>query len=244
MRLFIYIFIFFATIIGLNMPAFAQDLSQKPGIITISGSGEVNAAPDIAYISLGVISVGESAKQAIVQNSKSMNNLMDILEQEGIERKDIQTTNFSISPQYSYDRSGNNRLPEIVNYRANNMVRIIVRDLDNLGNIIDKTVSSGANSINSISFSVDDNSELLNKARQKAMEDAINKAELYADAANVKLGRIILISENDVFLPPPPIFDVGMSRQALMPEKSLPTPIQSGELSFRAKINVQWEIIQ
>jgi hypothetical protein len=114
---------------------------------------------------------------------------------------------------------------------------VIVRDLENLGNIIDQMVSVGSNSINSVSFSIDDTSELLKQARKNAMANAIEKARLYAEAASVSLGKIRLISENSHFAPQP---QMEMKQMRSLAEDAAPTPMLSGELTYRATISVQW----
>jgi len=229
-----------------SSPTFAQItppiISDQAGIISLSGTGEIYAAPDIAYINTGVVSVAKTAREALAQNSNAMAKLIDVLQNAGLEERDIQTSNFNVSPQYSYNSApNNNQPPKIANYRVSNSVRIIVRDLDNLGNIIDQSVSVGANSINSVSFSIEDNSDLLNQARKLAMQDAIKKATLYVNAANIKLGKIRVISENSSVMPPVPQFE--MTRMAITSDGA-PTPMQSGELSLRSNINVSWKIIQ
>lgn len=244
MRLFLVFSAFFIALMS-NSTSIAQTVppqfSPKAGTIVISGEGKISAIPDMAYITTGVISIEKNAREALLQNSDAMSQLIIVLQDAGIENKDIQTSNFSISPQYSYNNSSNNQPPKIANYRVSNSVTIIVRDLDVLGNIIDQVVSVGANSINSVSFAIDDKTSLLNEARKRAMENAIKKAQLYANAANVELGRIMLISEGGGFMPQPQ-FGIQMSRELAMDNS--PTPMQSGELTFRANVSVQWEIEQ
>ncbi len=230
-------------------PVFAQAIPPAPppvasesGVISISGIGKVNAAPDMAYITSGVVSIEKNAQQALAQNSKAMANLMKVLKNAGIEDKDIQTSNFSISPQYDYNNSPNNQPPKITSYRVSNSLTIIVRNLDILGHIIDQSVSVGSNSIGSVRFAIDDSSSLLNEARKKAMQDAFDKANLYANAANVTLGKIKYISENNGFMPPP--FPAEMARMVMSGADASSVPIQSGELSFSSTISVVWELEQ
>lgn len=243
------LFLFFSSIIlalSLSSPSMAQIahpmFDKTKGTISLAGEGKVNAQPDIAYITSGVIAIAKTAQEALSQNSSSMAQLVDVLKSAGIEDRDIQSSNFNISPQYAYNNnSANNQPPKIANYRVSNNVTIIVRDIDNLGNIIDQAVSVGANSINSVSFGVDDPSDLLNEARKLAMASAIAKAQLYAKAANVSLGKIKVISESSGFMPPP--FPMEMSRVA-MAQDSASTPMQSGELTFRTSVSVSWELEQ
>ncbi len=245
MRLFLLVIIS----IFISAPSMAQTIApiipptsfEQIGIISISGTGEITATPDMAYITSGVISIKKTAKLALHDNSKAMNELIAVLENAGIEKRDIQTSNFSISPQYAYNNSSNNEPPKIANYRVSNSVTIVVRNLDILGNIIDQAVSVGSNSINSVSFAIEDTSELLIQARKNAMANAIEKAQLYAKTANVSLGKIRLISENSSY-PTQPQVDMLMARN--MAAESAPTPMLSGELTFRSNVFVQWELEQ
>ena len=224
-------------VLAQTSPSFA---SGQPGIISISGEGEINAAPDMAFINSGVVTTAKTAREALTQNTVAMANLVLLLTNSGIDERDIQTSNFSVSPQYSYNSTSNNSPPKIVGYRVSNSLSVAVRDLNILGDIIDRAVSVGANSINSVSFALDDPSSLLAEARNKAMANAIGKAQLYAAAANVELGRIRLISENAGFMPQPQA-EYDMVRMAA---KASPVPMQAGELTYRATVSVQWELEQ
>ncbi len=225
-------------------PVFSQEIppvAGNTGVISITGTGKVSAAPDMAYITSGVVTIERNAKEALAQNSNAMAALIELLNNAGIEERDIQTSNFSISPQYDYNNSPNNQPPKITSYLVSNSLTVIVRDLDNLGYVIDQAVSVGSNSINSVSFAINDTSALLNEARKKAMQDAFEKANLYTSAANVTLGKIKYISENMGFMPPP--FPAPMARMEISGQASA-VPMQSGELTFKSDISVQWELEQ
>ncbi len=243
MRLFLVISTFLMALISAS-PLLAQAIppvAGENGVISITGIGKITAKPDMAYITSGVISIEKNAQEALAQNSNAMASLIKVLKNAGIEERDIQTSNFSISPQYDYNNSSNNQPPKITNYRVSNSLTIIVRDLNILGHIIDKAVSVGSNSINSVRFAIDDTSALLNEARKKAMQDAFEKAILYTEAANVTLGKIRYISENSGFMPPP--FPAEMTRMAMSADASA-VPMQSGELTFSSTISVVWELEQ
>ena len=216
--------------------------TNGPGTISIQGQGHISAEPDTAFINSGVTTQAKTAREALSANTASMTNLIIVLENAGIEPKDIQTANFSIQPQYVYaDSSGNKRPPRIVGYSVSNSVAVRVREIENLGVILDQIVSVGANTINNISFSVKDTDALYNEARERAMADAIQKANLYANAASVELGRITSISENGGFQPQP----VGAPRLAMMEmAASAPVPVQAGELTYNITVSVQWELEQ
>ncbi|WP_196257851.1 SIMPL domain-containing protein [Pelagibacterium limicola] len=222
-------------ILALASPAFA-------GEISLSGTGVVRAAPDMATISTGVVSQAETAREALDANNAAMERLIAVLREAGLENRDIQTSDFNVSPQYVYsdrrDPRGYSLPPEISGYQVSNTVTIAVRDLEKLGTILDQAVSEGANAINGISFSVAESDKLLEQARRRAFADAHSKALVYADAAGVELGAIESISEHQDYMPPQPM----LRTQAMDMEAAQSVPVEAGELSFSVNVSVTWEI--
>lgn len=220
-------------------PALADD---SRGTITVDGSGEVMASPDTAFINSGVTTQGASAREALDANSAAMRELMEALAAAGIEDRDIQTSGFSVQPNYVYtdarDENGYTLPPKINGYQVFNSVSIRVRNLEQLGSILDRSVSVGANTVNGISFSVADPSRLYDEARVKAFTDARRKAGLYADAAGVELESIRSINESRSGggAPPQPY----MMREAMAADSSV--PVATGEMSFVISVAVTWEI--
>lgn len=202
--------------------------------ISVSGTGTVNARPDIASISVGVSSEAKTAREALDANTTAMTRVIADLKKQQIEAKDIQTTNFSVNPRYHHYKDG--KPPVITGYRVVNAVTIIVRDLAKLGTILDQTVSQGSNQVNGIRFSIDKSQDLEDEARKRAITDARRKAKLYAREADVQLGAITTISESSVSRPQPVV------RRAAMQARSAPVPIEAGEQQITARVNVSWEL--
>lgn len=225
----------FALLATLSAPALA-------GSITIEGRGEVTAKPDMAQINSGVTSQGANAREALDANSAAMAELIAALKEAGIEARDIQTSGFSVNPNYVYsdarDANGYTLPPKIEGYQVANSVTVTVRDLDALGSILDKSVTVGANTINGVTFAVADPSDLYDEARKAAFEDARAKAELYATAAGGKLDDIESISETQGFNAPQPVAMYSMRAEA----QSADVPVEGGELTFAINVNVQWEL--
>lgn len=230
-------------VLFLATPALAQNFPGT-GAISMTGTGEVSGKPDMAIISSGVVTQGKTARDALSANTQAMNRIFEVLQSADIEMRDIQTSNFSVSPQYIYsdqrDDNGYQLPPRISGYQVANTLTVQVRDLDNLGTLLDSVVSVGSNQINSISFAVSDTAPLLDDARRAAMADAIAKARLYTEAAGVNLGKILSISEAEAFFAPPP----NMELMARMEMSSSPVPVAAGELSFSRQITVVWELAQ
>jgi len=225
----------FALVAGLALPAHA-------GSITINGVGEVRAAPDMAVITSGVTTQGATAREALDANTAAMDELVATLKESGIAARDIQTSGFSVNPDYVYsderDANGYTRPPRINGYQVMNTVTVAVRDLETLGAILDKAVTVGANTINGVTFSVADPSDLYNEARKSAFADAREKAELYAEAAGGSLDELVSISETQNFNPPQPMPMYAMRAEA----DAASVPVEAGELSFTINVTVQWEL--
>ena len=219
----------------------AASADDKPlrRTISMSGTGEVNAKPDIAYITSGVISQAKAAGEAMDQNSKAMSQVIATLKAAGIADKDIQTSSFSVQPQYFYDKKNKRKPPEIVGYQVSNQVTVTVRDLAKLGGVLDKMVTVGANRLGNIRFSIANPKPLLNEARKLATAEAIGKAKLYANAAGVKLGIITSIRESSVRLPRPRTYARAMA--APMASRR-PVPVQSGEQKTSVRVTLTWTI--
>lgn len=221
----------------LILPANAQE-TPRLSTITLQGLGEIAAAPDMATLTTGVVTQGDTARDALDLNNESAGALMQTLRDLGIEDRDLQTSNFSIQPQYERQNNNNTRRdPKIIGYQVSNTVSVRVRDLTQLGVVLDQVVSAGANTINGINFAVSEAADLENAAREAAVADALAKAKLYTDAAGVSLERILEISETDYGRPQQENF--AMAR---MSADAAQVPVAAGELTFTSRVNVVWEI--
>ena len=149
--------------------------------VSVSATGTVAAEPDIAYISTGVVTEADTAKDAIARNSAVMAKVIDGLKGAGIAARDIQTTTLNVEPRYTQAKDG--RPATINGYRVVNQVRLTVRDVKRLGEVLDQAIALGANQVNGISFDVANAETLKDEARKQAMANAKRRAELYATAA-------------------------------------------------------------
>lgn len=234
------------TLAALATPAAFADDKKYTSTINISGVGEVTAAPDMAIVTSGVVTDGETARDALTANTEAMTALVNVLKEAGVEDKDIQTSGFSVHPNYVHtdkrDENGYQLPPKISGYRVSNNVTVRIKDLDNVGAVLDSAVTVGANTINGISFAVSDTKELLQEARKRAMENAMATAKIYTDTAGVELGNVMNISENQHYSPAP----MMKSRGAMMAmaESDMAVPVEAGEMNYSVTVNVQWEIEQ
>ena len=202
--------------------------------VSVTASGHVSATPDVASISTGVVTEAATAREAMTLNTAAMTKLVEGLKAAGIAAKDIQTTSVNVSPRYTNPRDG--KAPVINGYTANNQVRIVVRDLKLVGDILDAALTLGATQMGGIAFDVSTSETLKDEARKNAMVNARRRAELFAAAAGAAVGQVISISE-DVQSHGPPVLFAGRAKAA-----STPVPVEAGSLQLDATVNVVWSL--
>tara|TARA_R110002072_G_scaffold20532_12_gene74337 strand:+ start:1611 stop:2369 length:759 start_codon:yes stop_codon:yes gene_type:complete len=234
-----------ASMAEMGHPMMNPNSIQPETTLDISAEGEVMRAPDIAYITAGVQADAETARAAMQQQANAMTGVFGALAKAGVAKKDMQTSNFSLQPRYTYveidEGKGRTRGEQRLDgYTASNQLTVKVRDLDNLGATMDSLVLAGGNTFSGINFALDNDDEVRAEARRKAMENAVSKAKLYAGAAGLKVARIVTISEGGDYSPQPMAM---MSRSKEMAMDSS-TPISGGEVGYTARVNVQFELVK
>lgn len=177
----------------LAAPAMAEQSAEKRRSVTVYGQGEASGPPDLASISAGVQTLAKTVAEATDQNQAALDKIMAAIRKHGIEAKDIQTSDYSVWPEQREDRNANGGVT-ITGYRVNNTVRLTVRDIDKLGEILTALTDAGANSIHGIEFQVEDTDALEQQARSLAMQDARERAEALAGLADLELGDVLHIS--------------------------------------------------
>ena len=205
-------------------------MPRRPATVTVSGAGTVAAAPDLAEITIGVVTQALTGAQALAANSQAMERLLQALGGLGIAARDIQTTNISVSPL----RRPDGQPPEITGYEVSNQVRVKVRDLARLGRVLDQQVGQGANLVYGIRFGLQEPAPRLDEARKLAMADARRRAELYATTAGLKLGRVVAVQEAGAASPRP-----EMAPRVMM---SAAVPVVPGEQEIQASVIVTFTL--
>ena len=162
-------------------------------LIYFSGEGKVYTKPDIAFVDFSVVTQGTRVKDVQDANTKKMNTVIAFLKDSGIDEKDIKTTNYNLYPQYNYE---NYRIPQIVGYQISQTLSIKIRNLDKVGEILQGGVEAGLNQVNSLYFSVENDEQLKEQAREAAIKDAKEKAKKLASQLGVRLVKIVGFSEN------------------------------------------------
>ncbi len=206
-----------------------------PRVIQVVGEGHATAAPDIARISLGVSEQAETAGAAMDAMSAGMSAVLGTLGTQGIAQVDIQTGQLMLEPSYNYNTPDGN--PVMTGFVATQILDVKVRDIAQLGTVLDAVVTEGANRVNGIGFEVSDPQAVTDEARRDALADARARAELYADAAGVGLGGILSISESTVYAPPMPMYDGRGAAQ-----EAMAVPVAPGEVSMATSVTVTFAI--
>ena len=225
-----------ATVLVLATPALADDPTAT---ITVTGEGRVDIAPDMATISIGVTTEGDTARAAMDANTAGLAAAIAGLKSSGIADKDIQTSGLNLGPRYDYDRTNANGSALITGFQASNTVTVRVRALDTLGTVLDAVVTDGANTLGGVTFGLQDPDPVLDAARKDAVADARRKAELYAGAAGVGLGRVMTIAEQSGYTPPMPM---AMAEASFDKRGGAPVPVQGGEVSVMASVTIVYAL--
>jgi uncharacterized protein YggE len=207
--------------------------------ISVTGQGEASGPPDRAQISAGVQTVATTVTQASQQNQSIVDAIMRALAQHGIDKKNIQTSNYSIWPEQQHDPQQVNQV-RIAGYHVSNMVSVIVDDIDKVGDVLAAVTNAGANSIHGVSFMVEDSTVLEQRARAAAMSDARAQAAELAALADVELGEVMTISMSSGGGYPMPMM---AERGSFMMADAAPVPgISPGELSVNVQVYVTFAI--
>lgn len=159
--------------------------------ITVSGHAKKMVVPDTAYVSLGVVTKAKTSRQAVTENSKIAEAIIRAIEAQGIEKKDIQTQDYSLDPWVVYNKD----VAKHMGYKVKNTVRVTVRDIKKVSDVADAGTDAGANSVQGVSFGVDNNEELNRQALSAAVENARKKAESVAKTLGVKVGEPVAITD-------------------------------------------------
>jgi uncharacterized protein YggE len=213
-----------------------QEAQPVTRTLNVNGVGQTYLTPDIAYIYIGVHTQGATASEAVNGNKEQTTAVIKAIKTAGVAEKDINTTNFSIYPSQQYAPDGT--ITGTI-YMVDNTVYVVVRNLASLGDLLDKTITAGANTINSIQFDLADKTEAVKAARAKAVADAITQATELADAAGVTLGDIQSINFYDNS--PVPMYEGkgggggGMTANAAV-------PIQPGQLTISVTVSMTYSI--
>jgi uncharacterized protein YggE len=210
----------------------AVPVGANPRQVTVVGAGQVQGVPDTLTADVSVEAAAADVTTAMNQANDRQNSVLNALNASGIDGKDISTTQVSLQPQY-----GDNSV--ITGYRASNAIQIKIRKLDTASQVLANVVSAGgdATRINSVSYSIEDDSKLVTDARARAFNDAKQRAQQYAELSGLSLGTIISISEAPGATPTPPV-PMPAPRGAM----ATAVPLQPGQQTVGFSVTAVWEL--
>lgn len=225
------------SVLGKSVPAYAESGDTvQTNTISVTGTGEIDVKPDMAYLSLGVQTNAATAKDAQTQNAAVIQKLTNLLKGTWkIDAADIQTSQFYVQPNYSYsDKDGQ----KITGYIAYHTLKVKYTNLDQIGALLDDASSAGANQIGDVTFTVQNPDQYQEQVIAKAMANANLKAGAIAKAANRQLGSVLNIVQNDGSLAP--IFTHSVSFSAASSADSAKTSVEPGEITVNTSLSVQY----
>jgi uncharacterized protein YggE len=212
----------------LPLPAFAA----TGGTLTVTGSATVNVVPDLATVTVGVTTMGDTAALAMTANNEAVSSVISRLIAAHVADRDMQTSNLSINPNWVSNADGTGQV--IKGYVASNMLTVQIKALDETGAVLDAVLSGGANTLNGLTFGLQDQRPTEDEARKAAVGDAVARAKVLAEAAGAKLGPILSITEG------------GQSEMSPMPMfKAAPAaavPVATGEVGISASVTIVWQL--
>ncbi|MBI3212823.1 MAG: SIMPL domain-containing protein [Mycobacterium sp.] len=207
---------------------------QNPRQVTVVGNGEVDGTPDTLTANVAITFVATDVTGAMNQVSDRQQAVIDALVNAGVDRKDIATSNVSLQSQYASNGT------DITGFQATNALNVTIRDLSTASRVLALIVSTGgdATRINSVNFSINDDSQLVKDARTRAFNDAKDRAQQYADLSGLKLGKVISISEVAGATPPPPQPMPYRGGEAAMAS----VPVEPGQQTVSFQVTAVWEL--
>ncbi|QJF53129.1 SIMPL domain-containing protein [Roseobacter ponti] len=219
-------------LLGLWLPLAAA--AQDARTIHTSGVGSVAEVPDMAEVSIGATHEALTAAAALGATSEDLRAVLDVLEAAGIAPRDIATGSVTVQPVRSRGDQSQTEPPRITGFQASNTLSVRVRDIAQVGRVLDAAVQDGANTFNGLRFSFQDPEPLQDRARAAAVRDAMRRAAQLAAASGVTLGPVLKITETDGA--PGPSFDMAAS--ARMSD----VPVAVGEQTIRVRVEMIFAI--
>ncbi|MDI6734499.1 MAG: SIMPL domain-containing protein [Patescibacteria group bacterium] len=215
---------------------------------SVSGEGKVVAVPDVAQFTFGVVTEGgKNIADLQKNNTEKVNKAIAFIKAQGVDSKDIKTRSYNLEPRYeNYTcprEGGVCPPPKIVGYTINQSVLVKIRDFTKIGDILSDVIQNGANTISELQFTIDDLTEVQNKARAEAIDKARDKAYKMAEAGGFGVGRLLSIDENNNYYPRPAMYEKATLGMGGGDSQTLPAPtIEPGSQEVTANIVLRYEI--
>jgi uncharacterized protein len=204
---------------------------SEPGI-TVTGIGHSSVPPDLMTVGLGISVLAATVADARALASSKAMALISSVKDRGVNDDDIQTTHYTIHPEYDHEDGRRN----LRGYRVSNEVEVTLRDLDTAGELLDAAAAAGGDetNVNNISFAVEDQGPARDRARELAWGDAVARAEHLARLSGFELGKAMSIVESTNRQPGP----IPAPRLAMLEADA--TPIEAGATAFTVTLEVRF----
>ena len=204
--------------------------------ITIEGNGEVEGKPDTLSITFGVQVKRDTVDAAVADNAAVATSMLQALIEQGVQEEDVQTRNYSVQPSFTFAEGRS--VPD--GYQVNNSVTVQLRDLEGSGAAIDAVTAAGGDAVQvqGVAFSLEDDSEVVTAAREKAFDDARGKAEQYAALSGRPLGQVESVAEISRSTPAYPMAEYAADSAS----GGAPTPINPGEVTTSVSLTVRYSL--
>lgn len=209
---------------------------NAPATINVSGTGEIDAVPDIANFNFSVTEESDDVADAQTKAASTTNAIIAYLKQNGVLGADVQTTDYSINPRYNYSPSG---IQELAGYDVSESVSVNVKNISSVGSLLSGIGMLGAENVSDLSFTEDNYDDLVKQTEAKAITDAEMNAARIAKDLGVSLGRITAYSNQSAVLPSPIFYAQAMSAAA---SPSVSPVISSGQNKITANVTITYEI--
>jgi uncharacterized protein YggE len=223
------------------VPAGAQESStdddrDAPRTITVYATGQVRGTPDVMELTVGVTSRERTAAEALARNSERAAKVIEVLLEAGVDEKDLQTSNLSVSPVYDDDSD------VLIGYSVNNTVDARIKQLDKVGKVIDAATAVAGDDIvvRGLYFSFDDNTDLVVQARTDAVKRARAQAEQLAAAAGVELGALLSLTEDSA--PVGPAIEAAPRSAESDDGSSAAPPVEPGSQALSVTVTLIYAI--
>lgn len=218
----------------------ADTIYQAPApkrTISVTGEGSVSAAPDMAILNFSVRTRGDTASDAFSNASRRMAGVVDALKAEGLEPRDLQTEQIRVNPVYGQNDRGYRDQSVIVGYESYQSLTVRLRAIEMAGGVIDKAVGAGANELGGFSLGFSDPSALSDQIRVAAVEDAVRKARMMAEAAGAELGPVINLSASGSSPRP-----VALRAAAMEADFAAAPPVEAGEQQLKMTVSATFSL--
>jgi hypothetical protein len=211
--------------------------------ITTSGFASAEVAPDIAIISLGVETERRTAPEAMSENARAAQAVVDEIKADGIGPRDIRTLSVTLDPVYDETQDARGATKRTLRgYSARNDISVRLRQIEKAGALAQKWIEKGAHNLGGIAFDFEQKEVKYDALRSEAARDALRKANSYVSALGLRLGRILVIAPHSAFSGRAPA-PMGMARAALR-DGAAAIPVESGVQILQAEVDVTWELAQ